>query len=163
MAYTDEQIRGWIRQTLPGKESSTLDSTPMETLYALYGDICKYGPNGSNFVEAQEDLAEALKTVSPDGRVMHELTSSAMLAQFEDPASYYVNDEVNVIVETISSNWDSQHFFLISIWLNFVASDGFRSEDEVIAAAQAKVSPLFDKACDIFGLDSQKYRWVDPA
>lgn len=162
MTYTEKQIRRWIQQTLPGKESDALDTIPVETLHALFEDICKYGPNGPNFVEAQEDLVEALKHVSPDGKFMHELTSSVIMAQIENPASYFRNGEIEIIADTISTKWDSQHFFLISMWLSFVASDGFREEDEAIAATTAMMYPLFHKACDAFGLDPQKYRWVAP-
>ena len=162
MVYTDKQIRRWIRQTLPEEEAKALDSIPVETLHVLFEDICKYGPNGSNFMEAHKDLAEALKHVSPEGRFMHELTSSVMMTRFENPASYFVNGEVEIIADTVSTKWDSQHFFLISMWLSFVASDGFREEDETIAATVTKVYPLFHKACDAFGLDPQKYRWIAP-
>lgn len=162
MVYTDEQVRAWISRTLPGENADALASTPIETLYALYGDICKYGPNGANFVEAQKDLAMALKQVSPNTRLMHEITSSAMMTAFGNPAPRNKNDEVDKIADTIASNWDSQHYFLIFMWLDFIVSDGFREEDEIIADTVTRMYPLFCKASKVFDLDPQKYRWVEP-
>lgn len=137
-------------------QDANLADLPDEVLYALYPNICKYGPNGDNVVL----MGEALATLSDlDEERLEDVYMQAL--QLIEPQGYLYDavkgfPGLRAQIASLSRDLDPLPIEFPFQALSYVALSGMSSLPEAVVFSEAQ-DILHYQLCDLVPTDPQVY------
>lgn len=162
MSYVD-----WIAKAHAEVSRDELASLPNTTLYALYPEIARFGPNGANVARLWDDLTRELDKLSSDERhsFFVDWVSEWDNSQTSLPEDHHQHSRVyppsvhrNIVyVLNRSRATDFAHIGGLQILLGAAASDGFMEGTDFQKEWFPKYAELFRNVLPSLNLDPDAY------
>lgn len=161
MSYAD-----WIAKAHAEVSREELASLPNATLYALYPEIARFGPNGANVARLWDDLVRESKNLSSDQR--HDLFydwvlewNNGELRDSDHPEyrTVYPFEVYENILHVInrSNATDFTHIGGLQVLISVVAAEGFMEGTDFQKEWFPKYVELFQKVLPSLNLDPGDY------